>query len=276
LELDGVDSRDLVIPAMLRRFRERGHGVYTAPGPLCWQVHLPETWDEFLRSLVKRKRQHLRRCVDRYLKPGRVTMHAPQDRTELRDAFEIFRDLHQRRRQSLGDPGCFGDPAFAGFLEEVAERFFDCGMLDLLWAKMDGQPIAAGLNLVGSGVSYGYQSGINPDFLEHSPGKLITIVRMQRAIQRGDKIYDFMQGNEPYKKDWHATPAATYQFRIIANRPMERLRHQGWLGNRWTRRLVKRGLLASRAYGNSLLNCLGRCAAAVGRLGSEKTFEAKG
>ena len=57
--------------------------------------------------------------------------------------YRIVTDLHQRRRRSLGQPGCFAAPRFAGFHAEVSRRFHELGMLRLAWTEMEGRPVAA-------------------------------------------------------------------------------------------------------------------------------------
>ncbi len=63
--------------------------------------------------------------------------------TELEAAWPILVDLHQRRRKSLGEPGCFASNSFYDFHRDVAERLLKRGQLRLSWLTLDGMPAAA-------------------------------------------------------------------------------------------------------------------------------------
>ncbi len=246
LELRSVDSRDSKIRDLAGRLRRHDCRIYANTITSCWHAALPGSWEKFLAKLSKSRRKALRRCERRYLDNGQVTIHFPQNAAELVKAFEVFRNLHQRRRESLGDDGCFGNRAFATFLEEICPRLFAAGCLDMPWAEFQNRPIACGLNFIGDRITYGYQSGIDPNFLEYSPGNLLTIARIRRAIERGHTTYDFLRGDEPYKKDWTAEPHALVDYRVVADRSLDRWRHNAWLGQQQTRRIGKRAFLSIR------------------------------
>ena len=49
----------------------------------------------------------------------------------------------------------------------------------------DGSPVAAEIHFRGDGVSYAYQSGLDPEALDCEPGRLITIALLQKFIESG-------------------------------------------------------------------------------------------
>ena len=138
-------------------------------------------------------------------------------------------DLHQRRRRSLGQRGCFASPRFAAFHREVMPAMLAQGQLQLHWLELDGRPVAAEYHLAGGGVIYAYQSGIDPARLDAEPGRLITAALLRRAIRQGFSAYDFLRGDEPYKAHFCAAPRPMLALRAVAGRPLARLRHTLWL-----------------------------------------------
>jgi CelD/BcsL family acetyltransferase involved in cellulose biosynthesis len=70
---------------------------------------------------------------------------------------------------------------------------------------------------------YTYQSGIDPDRLEVSPGRLAHMLTIRRAVEDGYQRIDFLRGDEPYKAHWRASAQPIYDCRVFPNRPLARL-----------------------------------------------------
>src|SRR5690606_6135764 len=113
-------------------------------------------------------------------------------------------DLHQRRRQSLGEPGCFSSKKWADFHRDIAQQLLAMGQLRLSVLKLDGQPIAAEYHFAGTNALYVYQGGLEPARCEEEPGRLSMIRCIQQAISEGQQEFDLLRGDEPYKPHWRA------------------------------------------------------------------------
>jgi CelD/BcsL family acetyltransferase involved in cellulose biosynthesis len=168
----------------------------------------------------------------------------------LARGLEVLVNLHQRRRESLGGRGCFASTRFATFHEETARRLLDSGNLRLVWLDVDGHTVAAEYQVLGDGVVYAYQSGIEPDSLEHEPGRLITMATLEQAVREGRRAFDFLRGDESYKAHWRAQPRATEDIRVVSATRTARLRHNLWLAGDnvkdWIKRSLKRSGVMSR------------------------------
>ncbi len=106
------------------------------------------------------------------------------------------------------------------------------GRVQLYWLEFDGRPAAAEYHLVGDGVLYVYQSGMEPDLLEHKPGNLINLMIVRQAIERGYRAYDFLRGDEPYKARFGAQPRPSVELRIVPPRAAAHSRHNLWQAGR--------------------------------------------
>ena len=239
LELDGVDAEDRVVDGLVRRLAEHGNKVHVRPGPTCWRVELPPTWDEYLAALSKSHRKQLRRLERSLLDTGRAVLHTVERLEDLSQAAELLVDLHQRRQRSLGQPGSFASPRFAAFHREVMPALLRDGHLQLHWLELDGRPIAAEYHLAGNRLIYAYQSGVEPQSLADEPGQLITLATLRRAIEQGFGALDFLRGDEPYKAHFRAAPRPMRVFRVVANRPAARLRHNIWLAGKNVKQWIK-------------------------------------
>jgi CelD/BcsL family acetyltransferase involved in cellulose biosynthesis len=237
LDLDGVDQQDEMLTRIVGELSEAGHEVFQRARERTWRVTLAATWDEFLGGLSKARRAKLR-ALDRRLEGGRVSLQTADNSEKLQQGLDIFHRLHQARRASLGGDGCLSLPAFERFLEDAAARFLRLGDLRLQWIEVDGEPAAVEFDLLGDDTLYYYQTGMNPNLAEISPGRLLQVASIKRAIGESTSCFDFLRGDEAYKASWGAEPQQLVQIRIAARRPLARLRHELWMAalagkNRW-------------------------------------------
>jgi hypothetical protein len=224
LDLSAVDADDYAVMALAGHLEERECIVSRQAADSCWVLDLPSSWDEYLAALSKSHRKQLRQLERRVIESERVNWHEVTNAAELDRAWPVLVDLHQRRRRSLNEPGCFASRAFHDFHGEVAKRLLGRGQLRISWLALDGAPAAAEYHFADNEATYAYQGGVDPDRLEEEPGRLSTIVCLQRAIQEGHKGFDFLRGDEPYKAHWRAEPRTTFDYRVVPNRRLARLR----------------------------------------------------
>ena len=237
-EIDGVDARNHLVVQMVKHLAGRGSMVHERSAVTCWRIELPTTWDEYLAMLSKPHRKHVRQIERTLCDTGRAVLHTVQCDAELPRAVDLLVDLHQRRRNLLGEPGCFASERYTAFHREVMPLLLAQGQLELHWLELDGRPAATQYCLSGGGVSYVYQGGFDPDLLDRTPGRLIIQLMLRRAIEQGCRAMDFLRGDEPYKQHFRASARPCLALRIVPNRPLARLREGLWLAGRQVKRLV--------------------------------------
>jgi len=245
IELGGVDESDVIVAQLVELLAARGNLVHRRSRSSCWRVKLPSEWDEYLNILSKSHRKQIRRLERDYFQTGRARLVTATNDAELAGGLETLGRLHQRRRQSLGERGCFSSARFVAFHEQTAGRLLRSGQLRLVWLEVDGRTVAVEYQVLGDGVVYAYQSGIEPDALEHEPGRLITLAVIKQAIAEGRRAFDFLRGDELYKAHWRAQPRSTLDIRVVANAPGARLRHNLWLAGGNVKNWIKKGLKLS-------------------------------
>ncbi len=232
LRLDGLDAHDTATVRLVQALRGGNCLIDQRTGPNCWRLELPVDWPAYEATLSKSHRKNVRRLIDRVLKRGRASLHTVVDASQFEQGRQILINLHQRRRQMLGEPGRFSSPAFAAFHAEVMQSLLAARVLRLQWLELDGVPAAAEYNLAEGGVIYGYQSGVAPELLHEEPGRLSAIAVLRAAVEEGSTAFDFLRGDEPYKAHFRAQPRPLAQYRIAPPRASARLRHQAWSAGR--------------------------------------------
>ncbi|HUY90590.1 MAG TPA: GNAT family N-acetyltransferase [Pirellulales bacterium] len=239
IELDGIERQDPVVGGLIQALEARGCLAHRRQRIGAWRLELPGDWKSYTSRLSKSRRGGVRTVEKRYFETGRARVRSAECAAEVERGLAILHDLHQRRRKSLGDSGCFASPRFAGFLAEVARRFHALGRLRLQWIELDGRPVAAEFDLSSSAAVYHYQSGIDPDAMPDKPGWLMQISALKKAIEEGFQAFDFLRGDEPYKSWWRAERRPLFEVRLVAPRVSARLRHGVWAagvrGKAWLR-----------------------------------------
>lgn len=241
LVLEAVDANDPVHSPLLVHLKQLGAVVHCRPGPGCWRLELPDSWDELITSRSKNQRKQFRRVLRRAETRG-IVLHHVECLSELTQAFEHLVDLHQRRWQSQGKPGCFASDRFLAFHRDVAAEMLRAGQLRMVWFEAEDKPLAAEYQLSAAGMISMYQAGVDPDRLHWEPGHVATARVIQLAIAEGCRRFDFLRGNEPYKGQWGAEFHGNTTVRVVAPRPGPRIRHGAWLAVRTAKDWARRGL----------------------------------
>ncbi len=224
LQLDDIDADDPIIEKLISSLRDQDCRTHAQPAGACWAIGLPEDWETFLARQSKSHRKQLRRAERRVLESDACQWHSVASADQWQQAWPLFIDLHQRRRQSLGEPGCFASPRFEAFHTELSQRLLHKGLLRLSWLELHGKPAAAEYHFAGSGSLLAYQGGVDPDMLDDEPGRLSMIATLKAALEEGVATYDLLRGDEPYKAHWRAEPHATVHARIVPPRRTARVR----------------------------------------------------
>jgi CelD/BcsL family acetyltransferase involved in cellulose biosynthesis len=229
LEFTGVRRQDPHIEHLSKRLAGAHCKNHQQDDLSCWRLELPESWDAYLKLLSKSRRERVRKLWRRQFETGQAVLHCATTEATLQQGWEILTDLHQRRRNSLKQSGCFSSPRFTSFLRDAAQQFFDQGALKLQWIELDQRPVAVEFDIVGKDTIYYYQSGIEPNVMQDRPGWLGTIAALRGAIEEGFQHFDFLRGDEAYKAHWRATAQPLVRWRIAGPGRMARARHAIWL-----------------------------------------------
>ncbi len=237
LELEGVARFDRAVTALADSLHRREHVVETVAIPSAWRIELPSTWSQYLQQLSKPRRAKVRQVERKLCAQGQCVAKIASTEAEVERGAEILRDLHQRRRQSLGQTGCFAHARFVAFHEEVMHRMFAAGRLRLHWIEYEGRPVAIEYGLTGGDTVYVYQSGFDPEFAKLKVGWMNTILSLQSAIDEGYRGYDWLRGDEPYKASWGGQKRPLVEVRVVGRHNSALFRHRlltaGSTARRW-------------------------------------------
>ena len=228
LELDGVAKSDAVIRRLTECLESTNCRAAVAQAERCWALELPEQWDTYLGTISSDYRRKLRNLDRKYIATGRATWQLASSDAQREVFLQSLIRLHTKRRESIGSSGCFSHLGFDQFLQLASARLLDRGKLWLTQTEIDGEPAANSICLQVGDTVYLYQCGFDPKFVKCNPGWIQNIFNLRAAIEGGYKRFDFLRGDEPYKKHLGASPVDTYRLRIASSGVVARLRLNLW------------------------------------------------
>lgn len=226
IELEGACPDDEPIHYFFELLKASGFRSQTIPIEGCWALDLPESWDELNSAVGKKLRRKTKKALKRLADPDTEILTTHE--TDLDELWPLFVNLHQERREMLGQPGCFADSDFDKFLFSATRGLIEQGKGELVVIKYQGDPLGAFLLLNDGHTVYMYQSGMSTKHLKLEPGYQAAVLTIQRSIEQGFKRFDFLRGDEPYKSRWLTERIPLVKSRFIPARFSARVKHGLW------------------------------------------------
>jgi CelD/BcsL family acetyltransferase involved in cellulose biosynthesis len=242
LEITGVEAADEAVNALSSALSERGHATHRRPDMNCWRIELADTWESYLATISRSRRSKSRNLLKKTFGTGKAVLRSVTSFEDFQHGFNVLIELHQKRRNRLGEPGCFASERYHAFHHDFAQRMLAQNRLRLAWTELEGQPAAIDYGFVAEKTVFNYQSGLEPALEHQHPGKLHLAATLKSLIESGYRAFDMLRGDEPYKASYGAMPTPLTQIRIAGRQPSARLRHAAWRTQATVKRWARTGL----------------------------------
>lgn len=159
-------------------------------------IPLPGDWEKYLAGIDKKQRHEIRRKMRRSEESTvPIKWYIVEDGATLEqeiDAFIAIMELDDEK-------ALFLTPQMRVQMRESIRCAFEKNCLQLAFLQVDGINAAAYLSFDYLNRMWVYNSGINKEFQEYSPGWVLLGYLLQWANNQGRTEFDFMRGNEDYK-----------------------------------------------------------------------------
>lgn len=166
----------------------------------CLVLDLPKSYEAYLATIGKSLRYDVRKLDKNLFKTGRARIEpVAADRIDL--GMDVLFEQHKLRWRRRGLPGAFLGKSIR-FHKRWAAQAVCNGWLRLSVLSLDDQPIGAIYAMALGQTTYYYQAGFDPRHGAVSPGTLLVAHTIRQAIEEGASHFDFMRGDEPYKRRW--------------------------------------------------------------------------
>ncbi len=209
VEFDNIPENSPTIKALKNAATECGLDASVTPLSQSPYISLNGDYEEYLASLDKKQRHEMRRKMRRLLElPQGSEWYIASDPDKIESEIEEFLRLMSFDEEKKR----FLTPAMKEQMRLSMLDAFTHKSLQLAFLTIGGQKAAAYLNFDYNNRIWVYNSGIDPQFFEHSPGWVLLIHLLKWAIENGRFEFDFMRGNEDYKYKFGAIDRRVMQF----------------------------------------------------------------
>jgi len=160
------------------------------------RITLASDWEEYLAGLQGKQRREIRRKMKRaatHFEP--VTWYIVEDKASLDDEIDAFFKL----MAAAPEKDTFLTEVMISQMRSAMHTAFEAGWLQLAFIEIGGEKAAAYLNFDYDNQIWVYNSGINWNYRELSPGWVLLGHLIQWAIDSGRTAFDMMRGDEIYK-----------------------------------------------------------------------------
>jgi CelD/BcsL family acetyltransferase involved in cellulose biosynthesis len=197
LSFNEMPSDSPVVAQMLMYLRRTGKQYNVEEGSYCPQVVLPSSYEEYFATLSAHRRKLLRRETRVLLSIPAVVHRVVADDEGLERWLAALRQLYERRWNVDAQP-------LFQFLESYAMATRSSGALDLSLITTTDDRIVGGLiHLVDRNATRMYMMLVDREFRpDLSIGNVLCGINIERAINSGFRVYDFLKGDESYKTLW--------------------------------------------------------------------------
>lgn len=189
-------------------------------------LNLPKSYEGYLGTLSKSLRYDVRR-IDKELSSKYDATIEEVATEDTHEGMEWLFETHKKRWRKRGMPGAFLRKTSA-FHHDWASQAAQNGWLRLRLLKVKGQPVGALYAMSLHDTCYYYQAGFDPAHKAFSPGSLLVAATIRGAVEEGCQKFDFLRGDEPYKRRWKPQSVLTNLRLLRVASPIA-----GRLGLRW-------------------------------------------
>jgi CelD/BcsL family acetyltransferase involved in cellulose biosynthesis len=183
---------------------------------VCPVIELPSTWDQYLSSLNKKQRHEIRRKLRKADREAEVRWYYADAPASLDAEVEDFVSLH---RKSAAEKEDFMDERMQEFFRRVARATFQRGWLRLAFLVINGVKAAAMFCFEYDDAFLVYNSGYDPQLYPSLSSGIVLLAHCIRdAIDRGQRVFDFLRGEEEYKYRFGGQRTEVRNLRIARRR----------------------------------------------------------
>ncbi|MEX0648876.1 MAG: GNAT family N-acetyltransferase [Balneolaceae bacterium] len=224
-----VSEESAIATYLLPRLDQRKIPYSSKKQSACPVAGLKNTWEEYLKTMSKRRRNHARKFIRNVSDPKvkLFELRRAETKKQVSEIFEKLVDLHQKHWNSIGHPGVFAEKRYHRFLKEATSQLFaeGCVWLNTIYSVENEEKIVAiDLLFVFKDRMYLLQRAYDSSSAVHtnSPGTVLLYNTIRQGIQQNYKYFDFLRGEDSYK---YRTANSTVTNRRITISPRDMPTH---------------------------------------------------
>jgi CelD/BcsL family acetyltransferase involved in cellulose biosynthesis len=159
------------------------------------RVTLNCSFDEYLERIEKKQSREIRRKMRRAEKSEHNARWFISDMADPETEMNAFLSLMEQDKNKAD----FLHEPMRAQMRAIMRVAHENGWLWLAFLEINGQRVAANLNFDYNNKLWGYNAGVDRDFMHLSPGWVLLGYVLQWCCENGRTEFDFMRGDEEYK-----------------------------------------------------------------------------
>ena len=220
LWLTDLDPRCALTSAILERARRTLRPVATGRSERITLMTLPATFDAWLASLHRDRRQRIKSARKKLRAAHPDARHFVwSDPATLDAGIDRLVELHNKRWQRAGVAHGFDSPEYIAFHRAVMHACLQRDRLRLHCLEVGGQIVAMYYFYKFRDATYLMQSGFDPDFSALKPGQVLLGYVIEHAIGERLALLDFLRGDHRYKEELASQERETVYVTVYRRRP---------------------------------------------------------
>jgi len=234
-----VDSDDPLRESVLMRARGARYRTLDVTVQRSPYLDLKGDWETLWQRMSSKRRNTLKRRRRKLEERGELTLRVLADGAQLGPPLE-----EALRVEALGWKGRRGTaiesrPDTHLFYRRVAAWAGSEGTLRLALLRVDDRLVAFDYALESRGRHYLLKTGFDPAYSDCAPGIVLRTMMIERAYALGLERYEFLGGEDDYKREWTQTTDDRRRIQAFAPSPGGLA---GWAAFRYGRPAAKRAL----------------------------------
>lgn len=197
LDLWGMPADSPLRPAFRTAAERFGWSYDEVPAAVSPRITLPGDFELYVASLNKHDRHELRRKLRHLEASADVRFESVTGGAAIMEHFDRFLEL---MRLSRADKQEFLTEQRVAFFRDLARTLGDLGIARLGTLTLDGAEAAMVFAFEDESTTYLYNSGYDPAFSHSAVGLVSKAYAVRDSIERGKSTFDFLRGDEDYKR----------------------------------------------------------------------------
>jgi CelD/BcsL family acetyltransferase involved in cellulose biosynthesis len=154
--------------------------------------------DDPIDLIGKRTQRTIRKMISSLGNEGRMRFQIAESPEQMKESIDIYIELHKKRWEKKGG-SIFSDEHIADFLLKISTKMAATGKGRCYNLIIDDEIAAQLLCVDDRSCVRAYRVGVNDNFLNYSPGNVVTYLAMKDLKMRGKRYIDFAKGAEEFK-----------------------------------------------------------------------------
>jgi len=202
------------------------------------------TWEDYLKRLSQGHRAKMRSKLTRLGQAGPVGLEIVAGEENLKEALEDGLRIEAMAWKGEAGTAILSRPEVGVFYKAYARRAAECGLLRLIFLRVNRKRIAFAYAVCYRKKIYVLKTGYDPEYAPLSPYNLLCFLLFQDGFRSGLSEYEFLGGSEEWKLQWSRDARAHHWMFLFQDSLRGRLLHLIKFG-------LVRGLNRMRIYGNA-------------------------